>query len=96
MITREAVIETLKQCYDPELNIDVWTLGLIYDIKIEEEKVDIRMTFTSPFCPYGPWLLNTIKEKLTEATKLKTINLEVVFEPVWRPSDDIKLILGME
>ena len=96
MITRDDVITSLKTCYDPELNIDVWTLGLIYDIKLAEQKVDITMTFTSPMCPYGPWLVSDIKEKLKAGVKTDQINVEVVFEPVWQPSEEIKLLLGVE
>ena len=51
MVTKEDIIEVLQTVNDPELNIDIWTLELIYDVKVEEDKVDIKMTFTSPMCP---------------------------------------------
>ena len=58
------VIEVLKNIKDPELNVDLWTLKLIYDIHIEGKKLDIFMTFTSPMCPYGPFLLQQVQEQL--------------------------------
>ncbi len=96
MVSREQVIEVLKQCFDPELHIDVWTLGLIYDIKIEEQKVDVTMTFTSPMCPFGPWLVEDITRKVKEIQDVKDVHVEVVFEPAWKPSDEIKLTLGIQ
>ena len=53
MEKKEEIIEVLKKVNDPEIHIDVWTLKLIYNIDIKEEIVEIRMTFTSPMCPYG-------------------------------------------
>lgn len=95
MLSREQLIEVLKKCFDPELNLDVWTLGLIYDVKIEDARVDIRMTFTTPMCPYGPWLVNSVQEQVKQAG-VPTVNVEVVFDPPWQPSDEIKLMLGIQ
>ncbi len=96
MISREAVVEALKKAQDPELNIDVWTLGLIYDIKLEEAKVGLRMTFTSPMCPYGPWLLEDVKSKVKQVPGVSDVAIEVVFDPPWQPSEEIKLMLGVQ
>ncbi len=90
------IIEVLKKVNDPELHIDVWTLGLIYNIEIKENNIDIKMTFTSPMCPYGPFLVDDIKKKLKEAHKwIKEVKIEVVFQPLWQPSDELKEILGI-
>lgn len=95
MTTKEQVIEALKKVEDPELMIDVWTLGLIYDIKVETENVKIKMTFTSPMCPYGPMLVDDMKRKLADVG-VKQTDVEVVFNPPWQPSEQVKEMLGME
>lgn len=86
------VIEILKTCYDPELGIDIWSLGLIYDL-IHKDKIHVVMTFTTPLCPYGPQIVDNIKSKLKD----KKIEAEVhlVFNPLWRPSDEVKEMLGL-
>ncbi|HLC77361.1 MAG TPA: metal-sulfur cluster assembly factor [archaeon] len=94
MIDREKVIDALKQCNDPELEMNVWFLGLIYDIQIDGDKVKIKMTFTTPFCPYGPALLDLVKTKVKEAGAAD-VQIELVFEPKWEPSEDVKLALGL-
>ena len=54
MVAKEQIIEALKEVYDPEIQYDIWSLGLVYNIEIERDRVKILMTFTSPMCPYGP------------------------------------------
>ena len=95
MITKEQIIDLLKTIEDPEIRIDIWTLELIYDIKIEDENINIVMTFTSPMCPYGPMLVDEIKRKLNEQLKPKSLNIEVVFSPAWKPSDELRAALGV-
>ncbi len=100
LITKPQIIEALKQCYDPELLIDVWTLGLIYDIKIisaenNQSNLEITMTFTFPGCPYGPMLVEDITKKLKEISGVKDVKLNVVFEPPWKPSDELRAMLGV-
>lgn len=96
MIEKEKVIEALKNCYDPELRLDVYTLGLIYDIKIENEKVNILMTLTSPMCPYGPMIMDEVKLRVGAVKNVKEVNVELTFEPVWQPTEEIKMMLGVE
>lgn len=94
MIDRDKVIDALKQCNDPELEMNVWFLGLIYNIDIDGDNVKITMTFTTPFCPYGPALLELIKSKVKEAGA-KDVEINLVFEPKWEPNEDVKLALGI-
>ena len=94
MITREQVIDVLKTVNDPELMIDVWTLELIYDLKVENDNIDIKMTFTSPLCPYGPMILEEIKQKINDL-KPKLLNIDVVFSPPWQPSEELRATLGV-
>lgn len=95
MATKEDVIEMLKRVIDPELYIDVWTLGLIYDINLEGEKIDIRMTFTSIACPAGPQLVEEVKQKVLEIPGIQECHVEVVFKPPWEPSEELKAMLGI-
>ncbi|MBR9707104.1 MAG: DUF59 domain-containing protein [Candidatus Diapherotrites archaeon] len=88
------IIEAIKHVTDPELHIDVWNLELIYDIQHEEDgTVNIKMTFTSPLCPYGTILVNNVHEEVKKAGYEN--NIEVVIEPLWQPSDHVKEVLGI-
>lgn len=96
MTTKEAVVEALKQSFDPELNLDVYTLGLIYKIAIEKDDVWIVMTLTTPLCPYGPMLVEDIKAKVRSLAKARKVDIEVTFDPPWKPSDELKMMLGLQ
>ena len=95
MVTKDEVIETLKTCYDPEINVDVYSLGLIYDIVIDDKKVKIKMTLTTPFCPYGQFLMDEIKRKIIEKNNAKEVEIDLTFEPPWQPSDELRTSLGL-
>ena len=86
----------LKKINDPEIQIDVYTLGLIYNLEIIDNSIKLKMTFTSPMCPYGPWLMNDIKTKLKGMEGVKNVDIELVFEPPWQPSSEVKMMLGIE
>ena len=92
MITKERVIEALQQVNDPELHMSLWFLGLIYDIHVHGDSVKIIMTFTTPFCPYGPALVDTVKRSVEKAGA-RHVEVEIVTEPQWQPSEDVKLTL---
>ncbi|MEK6964191.1 MAG: metal-sulfur cluster assembly factor [Nanoarchaeota archaeon] len=94
-LTKNHVIAVLKQCMDPELGLDIYTLGLIYDIHLIPKGVDISMTFTTPACPYGPYLLEEVKHKVSTQLNLSKVNIDVVFDPPWKPSDEVKMLLGV-
>ena len=96
MVQKESAIEILKEVYDPELNIDVWTLGLIYNIDIKENNIKILMTFTTPLCPYGPALVEDIKRKLSSKIQdINSVNIEITFNPPWQPSEELRAMLGV-
>jgi metal-sulfur cluster biosynthetic enzyme len=93
---KEQIIELIKSIIDPELFIDIWTLGLIYHIETRNEgKVYIRMTFTSMACPAGPQLVSEVKEKLMTLPEVSEVEVEVVFDPPWEPSEDLKAMMGI-
>ncbi len=82
----------MKKCEDPELDLDIWSLGLVYDIIQRGKAVQIIMTFTSPMCPFGPQIVNQIKSEVGELGF--SVSVEVVFNPVWKPSEEVKEMLG--
>tara|TARA_B100000686_G_scaffold324951_1_gene381145 strand:+ start:204 stop:554 length:351 start_codon:yes stop_codon:yes gene_type:complete len=85
-INKENIIEILQECYDPEIPIDLWNLGLIYNISIEDNDIDITMSLTTPGCTMGQYMADDIKSKLIEQLKnVKNVNVEVVFDPPWQP-----------
>lgn len=86
MISKETVIEALKQVFDPEIPINVWDLGLIYDIRVREnELVFIKMTMTSPTCPYAGLLMADVEAKIKEKAHAKKVELQLTFSPAWNP-----------
>ena len=96
MPTKEDVMNVLKGVNDPEIGIDVVTLELIYNANVSEDgKVDIKMTFTTPMCPYGPMLVEEIRAKVSEINGVKEVNVDVVFDPPWQPSEQLRATLGV-
>ncbi len=97
MVTKESVIEALKTIEDPELFLDIWFLGLIYHIGIEESgSVKVEMTFTSPMCPVGPQLVQEVKDKVGVINGVTSVEVTVVFIPPWKPSDEVRQTLGID
>jgi metal-sulfur cluster biosynthetic enzyme len=93
--TKDNVIEALKTIIDPELYIDIWTLGLIYDIELGESQAKVQMTFTSPACPAGPQLVDQVRQKVTALDGIESAQVQVVFDPPWEPSEDLKAMMGL-
>ena len=86
MATKEQVIEAAKLCFDPEIPVNIWDLGLIYEIDVkEEETVNVTMSLTAKHCPAAQSIPENLKQKIMETCKPKNVNVEVVFEPVWTP-----------
>ncbi len=96
MPSREDVIEILKTVVDPELFIDIWTLGLIYKVELPDtDKIYIQMTFTTVACPLAPMIIEEVKQKVGTLDGVKEVEVEVVFEPLWEPSEELKAMLGL-
>lgn len=96
MITRDQVIDVLKTCYDPEIPVNIWDLGLIYDITIVEGVVDIKMTLTAMGCAMGPQLVADIQSKMLTLEDIEDCKVDMVWTPPWSPerlSDDGKFQL---
>ena len=98
MATKEQVIEALKEVYDPEINYDIWSLGLVYNIDVEGSKVKILMTFTTPMCPYGPALLDDVRRHVSSVEGVTEVEIDLTFTPVWGPdrmTEDARMALGI-
>ena len=95
----EKIIKVLKTIFDPEIPVDIYELGLIYDIMINEEfDVKIIMTLTTPNCPVAETLPVDVEEKVKTVAGVKNAKVEITFEPPWSQelmSDEAKLELGM-
>ena len=84
--TEEDVRKVLRQVKDPELNLSIVDLGLVYDIAIEEDgDVEIKMSLTSPGCPSGPEIVGDTQRAVQGLDGVKNVNVEIVWEPYWTP-----------
>jgi FeS assembly SUF system protein len=96
---RERIIERLHTVYDPEIPVDIYELGLIYEVKVDEGgKVGIRMTLTSPMCPAAEALPPEVETRAREVAGVTGVELELVWDPPWTPermSEAARLELGM-
>ena len=95
----ENIVTMLKTVFDPEIPVDVYSLGLIYRIDLADDgQVDIDMTLTAPNCPAGDFLFEDIRQKVESVEGVTAVNLKLVFEPEWNinmMTDEAKLELGM-
>lgn len=96
------IIENLKGVYDPEIPVNIYDLGLIYDLKIDDKEVKITMTLTSAFCPSAEEIPEQVRWQAENAVKElntnRTISVDVVFDPPWTPervSEEARLEMGM-
>ena len=95
---KDKIIENIKKVFDPEIPVNIYELGLIYDIKIDDGDVEVVMTLTSPFCPVAGSLPKEVAARVSEVDGVKKANVELVFEPPWTMdlmSNEAKLELNM-
>lgn len=92
------IVDVLKTVYDPEIPVDIYNLGLIYRIEVNDDStVDIDMTFTAPTCPAAEYILEDVRQKVETLDGVKGANVQLVFEPEWDKdmmSDEAKMELG--
>jgi metal-sulfur cluster biosynthetic enzyme len=96
-LTEDDVLEALEEVIDPELGLDFVSLGLVYDVEIEDRDVYVTFTLTYPGCPIGPQVSEQIKEFVGELDGVDNVHPKMVFEPPWTPdmmSEDAKFALG--
>ena len=97
MVTQDEVMAVLRQCYDPEIPINIVDLGLIYNVEIGDKRVDVDMTLTAPGCPMHSLIARDVKQKLGTIPDVEEVNVKVVWDPPWTPdrmSDEAKKKLG--
>lgn len=97
---REKVVRALQGCYDPEIPVNIWELGLIYDVAVEENgSVYIKMTLTSPACPAATSLPPEVRAKVAAIPGVRDVKLDVVWDPPWNQdmmSEAARLELGLD
>ena len=87
MELKEKIINEIKKIYDPEIPVNIYELGLIYDIKIEKDNdVKVKMTLTTPNCPVAESLPKEVKDSIMEIKEVNKVDLELVWEPPWDKS----------
>ena len=98
---KEEVFEALRPIVDPELNLSIVDLGLIYDSEADEEnkRLNIKMTLTSPACPVGPQIMGSIHSQVIDMEGVENVDIQLVWTPPWDPrtmaSEDVLMMLGI-
>lgn len=99
LVTEELVREKLVDVFDPELQISIMELGLVYDVDVTDGNIKVLYTLTTPACPLGPVIDGQINDMLLDLPGVKEVSTELTFTPPWDPktmaSDDIKMQLGI-
>ena len=86
MDLKEKVIREIKKIYDPEIPVNIYELGLIYDIKIKDKDVQVKMTLTTPNCPVAESLPKEVKDSIMELKEVNKVDLDLVWDPPWDKS----------
>lgn len=102
-VSEEMVWDALKQCYDPEIPVNIVDLGLVYEMSVEEilpgeANVFIRMTLTAPGCGMGPMIAADVKRRVQQIPGVSNVLVDLVFDPIWNPgmmTEAAKLVLNM-
>jgi len=97
-LNEELLRNTLRQVKDPELDMNIVELGLVYDVELDDGAVRVKMTLTSPGCPAGPMITNDVYRVLRALDGVKDVNVEIVWEPYWTPEridPKVRALLGL-
>jgi len=97
-VSKDDVVAVLKKCYDPEIPINIFDLGLVYDIDIGDERIVVKMTLTAPGCPASAYLSSDVKRKIEALPGVREAEVQIVWDPPWTPeamSDIAKKQFGM-
>ena len=98
--TEQRIVEVLQTVYDPEIPVNVYDLGLIYKIDLQDDgKVDIDMTFTAPSCPAADYIIEDVRTKVEALNGITSANVNMVFEPEWDKSmmtEEARIELGLD
>ena len=96
-VSEDEVLEALEEVIDPELGLDFVSLGLVYDVEVEDSDVYITFTLTTPACPIGPQVSEQMREFVGDLNGVRAVHPKMVFDPPWSPemmSEDAKFALG--
>ncbi len=96
---QEKIVAILKDVYDPEIPVNIWEMGLIYDIQVNEHEVYILMTLTAPNCPVAETLPSEVKNRVMSIPGITSVKVDITFEPIWdidRMSPAARLELGLD
>lgn len=86
-VTREQIYEALRQCFDPEIPVNIVDLGLIYDVQLGEPAgVTVKMTLTTQACPSAMAIPEQVRQRIAAIPEVASVNVEVVWDPPWNPS----------
>ena len=99
MNLKEKIINEIKKIYDPEIPVNIYELGLIYDIKVDDNNVEVKMTLTSPNCPVAESLPKEVKDSILKIKDVKNVELKLVWAPPWNQdmmSEAAKLELNLQ
>ena len=99
MVTEDVIVEGLREVYDPELHYNIYDLGLIYEVGVDEGDIHILMTLTTPACPVGPMIVEQINENISLIPGVKDVDIEFTFNPAWNPemmTDEARADLGLD
>lgn len=96
----EQIVDVLKMVYDPEIPVNIFDLGMIYKIDVQDDStVDVDMTFTAPSCPAADFILEDVRTKIEGLSSVKSANINLVFEPAWDQSmmsEEARVELGFD
>tara|TARA_Y100000996_G_scaffold405765_1_gene381322 strand:- start:387 stop:689 length:303 start_codon:yes stop_codon:yes gene_type:complete len=98
MEVKDKIIEEIRKIYDPELPVNIYELGLIYDIQVKDKKAEIKMTLTTPNCPVAESLPKEVKDGVMQVDGIDDVDLKLVWDPPWTKdmmSDAAKLELNL-
>jgi len=101
MPNKEEVLEAIQPVVDPEMNVSIVDLGLIYDVEADEDesKLNIKMTLTSPMCPVGPQIMGAVHSTALQMENVEEVEIQLVWSPPWDPrsmaTDEVKMMLGI-
>ncbi len=98
-LSKDEVIEALKEVYDPEIPVNIVDLGLIYDVEVEDGEVAVEMTLTAQGCGMGPYIAQQAEWRIAEIPGVEDVEVELVWDPPWSPeliTEDGKRLLGLD
>ena len=98
-VTKEDVLEALRDVYDPEIPVNIVDLGLVYEVAVADADVEVQMTLTFAGCGMGPYIAQQAEWRLAEVEGIEDINVDLVFDPPWTPdmiTEEGKRLLGLD